>query len=270
MGKIMLEEKRLESHKLISTALENLRPVIKAIESEWSELVKKSGKLPPKLPKKSGKGVPEPYFYYWQVFYYAMRLVDAIRTIRDIQTFLRKFPQPRTYEKHGITPDRWIEYHYSNYVTIVVSLYDIALILTNAVFRLGIPERQCKDDVVTNNAWVTGTPVKSALEHLNKVIQPFRMPRHGHIHRGEVPDIEELEKTEHFDELKLFSVAQLFAIPEAASLRDLADFLYSHESVAIRLNLEAKRKLLERALLALFDALLPIYEAQTSKLKTTG
>jgi hypothetical protein len=162
----MSEEKSLESHSLIQNLMTNLRPVIEAAGKELVKLAEKTGEVR----KKSVTPLPEPYFYHYEVFYYATSLLNAISRLKDIQTYLIRFPQPRTYEKHGITQDKWIEHHYANYVVTVVNLYDIALILTNVVFRLGIPPRQCRDNVVKENEWVKKTQVKPALDHLNRHI----------------------------------------------------------------------------------------------------
>ena len=245
---MMSEKNSLESHKLVRRLITNLEPVIRESADHLAQLAKDSGKLR----NEGGRTLPEPYPYHHEVFRYAQRLLNGVRTMKDVHTYLLRFPQPATYTKQGIGPDRWIEYHYSTYVVTVCSLYDIALILTNVVFRLGIPVRQCKDDIITGNRWVERTRVKSALDSLNGHVKPYREPRNLYAHRGEVPDLE------HLDLLKLLTLVQ----PHAPALVDPGEipYLYDRDSGALRNKIQAECASFEKAISDLFDALLPIYE----------
>lgn len=258
----MSKERSLEGHNLIKSLLTNLQPVLKAAVKEMEQRATKTGTVG----WEGDMSLWRRYSYYYDVFYYSSSLLEAIRKMKDAETYLLRFPQPRTYEKHGLTEDRWVEYHYSNCVTTIVGLYDIALILTNIVFRLGIPPRQCKDDIILRNEWVERTQVKLALDRLNKLVQPFREPRNLHLHQGKMPRL----KRNEFDMLKTISLAQRHS-PQSFPLasREVVDLAYDEESSAIRSNLETKREEFQRAILGLFDALLPIYEAHAKLLQSS-
>ena len=95
-----------------------------------------------------------------------MAILNATERLEICRTFVRRFPSPRTYQKSGIGHHTWLEYHFGYYIILLVSLADVALILTNEVFGLGNQERNCKSDIIKSNDYIRGTKVKTALDAL--------------------------------------------------------------------------------------------------------
>jgi len=247
----MVEANGLGSHSLMQSLLRNLQPVLEVAAEELKRRIAETGEV--RL--KGGMPLPEPFFYHYEVFYYASALLGAIDRLEEAHVYLERF-QP-AYEEHGITQDQWIDYHYSYYVVTAVSLYDIALVLTNVVFRLGIPPRHCRDSIIKRNRWVRTTPVKAALDELYRQVKPYVELRHLLVHRGEMPKLEQI------DLLRLFSFAHRFSDP-LVDPRDLKQ-LYALEVAAVCSGLEIEREQIRQAVRNLFDALLSIYEARAKE-----
>jgi hypothetical protein len=88
-----------------------------------------------------------------------------------------------------------IAYHLENHLIRSVSIYDRALLLTNVVFKLGLPERTCSPETVAKNEHVRATPVSRALRSLELVVKPLREQRNLIVHRraysdGRLHDVE--------------------------------------------------------------------------------
>jgi hypothetical protein len=96
-------------------------------------------------------------FYDNDVFRNAGAAVEAVERLEQIQRLIEAAGKS-SWDGAGLDRHTWIEYHYSYYVVTLVSLTDIALVLTNAVFRLGNLERDCKPDLIARNRWVAQTP----------------------------------------------------------------------------------------------------------------
>jgi hypothetical protein len=252
----MDQKYNLYEHFFWKSLMDNLRPIILQAGEKLIREVETTGEFPR---KKDPEQLLKPYHYNNQLFYHSSNLINSIDRLKDIQTYINKFPG-HTFEKNRITQDKWILYHYSNYVLTTNSLYDIALILTNYVFRLGIPEKNCTNDVVKNNLWVDKAPVKRALERLEAQIQTYRNPRNLHLHRGQLPELEQLNM------LDIMSLAQLESEKPLFPQRDL-NRLYALATKEICKNLEDERLKITEAIWFLFDAFLPIYETFHKKLR---
>jgi hypothetical protein len=164
----------------------------------------------------------------------------------------------------GLDQHTWIEYHYSYYVVTLVSLGDITLHLTNSVFRLGNRERDCKHDLITRNSWVAQTPARTALEALAKLIQPYREGRNLHVHSGRVQPIAEAMRSELLDYLSLFSSAERAGkgvLPSAILQKG-----YSIEIPKISERLDQEQADVAALLVAVFDALYPVYKRESEDL----
>jgi hypothetical protein len=244
-----MSNKKLGSHPLIHLLMNDIKPLTEKAAELLTAVVKKKGRFQ-KIRKPSRLNWPDSYYH--SVFYHGMNLINAIDRLNEIKVFLSSFPTKKRYEKQGVSQDKWIRYHYANFVVTVFSLYDISLILTSFVFRLGIPESKCKTDVIVKNAWISGTKVETTLVELDKIVRPFREPRHLHVHRGQIPELEQL------DELGLISFAQLRSKPivPARTLR----IAYSLAIRDILNNMDPEIEKLTYAIWNLFDALFPTYE----------
>lgn len=82
-----------------------------------------------------------------------------------------------------ITRFDYIVYHIENHLIRSMSVLDRSLLLTNVVFRLGIPEQECRFKVVAHNEHVVRTRVAKSLRSLDALLNPLRSQRNIVIHR---------------------------------------------------------------------------------------
>ena len=239
----------LSGHLFIERLMGDIRPVISS--PHFAENLKKYTLKK----RRTESNLPEPFAYFHGCFHHAGTLMRVADRLEQIRFFMRCFPRRKRFEQRGITQDKWILYHYANFVVTFASAYDIALILTDYVFRLGIQYRQCKTETVRENMWVRATGAKPALVNIEKLIQPYAQPRHLHVHRGEVPDLECL------DEVELISFVNLQTTPPPFHPQILKA---AYRGITREIDATVGKDVLKLrlAIATLFNALLPVYKSK--------
>lgn len=239
----------LSGHLFVKQLLEDIRPVI---SSPYCAERLKTNSL---KKRRTESDLPEPFAYIHGCFYNAGTLMRVADRLDQIRFFMRLFPRRKRFELRGITQDKWILYHYANFVVTYTSAYDTALILTNYVFRLGIQYRYCKTETVRENLWVGATAVKSSLKNIEKAVTPYAQPRHLHVHRGEIPDLECL------DEVELISLINLHVTPAPVPPQILkAAYRVITKDIDARIGKDVLK--LRSAIATLFNTLLPVYKSR--------
>ena len=76
-----------------------------------------------------------------------------------------------------------IVYHIESHLIRVTMVADRSLQLVNVMFRLGLPERECRMSTVAKNQHVLRTPVAESLKSLDKLLNPYREQRNIVVHR---------------------------------------------------------------------------------------
>jgi len=190
----------MASHQLVKQLMDDLKPVFERINPNYKK--QKS------LLSKSPVDVSPSEYYTWNVFSKASAIHDAARRMEHAIQFVGTFPNATGYEKKGITRDKWIEYHFSYFKVNLASIQDLCLLLTNTIFRLGMPERLCSLDSITKNEWVAETDTPKTLRALDKIIEEHRTIRNLHVHRGQVPNISEVLGDDLFSHLSVISFVE--------------------------------------------------------------
>lgn len=262
-----MSERTLFNHPLLENVLENLQPLLKCSIKKLKDYSKKTGKI--RL--QQNQALLEHQFYDLSVFHSLAAILNSLDTLKNARGFIANFPRPRTYEKIGISNDIWIEYHYSYYVVTFVSFLDLALILTNNVFRLGLREKDCKAEIIKNNSWIKNTNVKLALTKLEDIVKPFRELRNFHVHRGQVPRVDQIFDSELYDTLKLISRAK-FSRTDFWDHGDtkILDLAYKQEMKLIVAKLQKDYENLIETIVFLFDELIKKYEEFSKLLHQLG
>jgi hypothetical protein len=248
----------LDSSELSKLLVVNLKPSLEraAKDTEWIE-DKNTGAL---RPKKRPKLSPEES-YSWSSLQHLANIINAFRRLEHARIFINRFPQPRKYEKVGITEDKWIYYHYSFFLTTVVSIYDTAILLVNAIFKLGLNPRECNNNTVVENEHVNKTATYQRMKSLEKIIAPYRPLRNKYVHRNETPRLDYLQFNEIFSALQrdgetkvnVKHIDKLYKISRSMLIEELDEML---------------APLLD-AVLELFNALHPEYQLRSSFYKRT-
>ena len=109
---------------------------------------------------------------------------------------------------------------------------DRSLRLTNEVFRLGLPPRECGIRTVTNNQHLRSTIVRKRLRAIEKVVKPYREMRNTIAHLARYND-HKLKKVE------VYSILQKSEGPPDDSVLELTRHFYKHKA---DLYIDAKRK----------------------------
>jgi hypothetical protein len=253
-------KKKLASHPFAKKVMDKVSPLLAASIRKLQDVAQQG-----KVKSKEKNELWEYEWYGYEVCTHLSAITSGSARLEQSQNFIHTFPRPRSYEKEGIHQSIWIEYHYSYYVITLVSLFDIALILTNSVFRLGNREQDCKAELIMMNRWVRQTSVKRALSDLNELIKPHRKTRNLHVHRGEVPDIASVMKSDELDWLNLCSI--LIQMQDEPNIdRRIIDNAYKGRMKELCEKLQAERDKIHDTIWRLFDGLLPIYDEKSSVL----
>lgn len=264
---------RLLAHPFTLSVLKNQGMILPHL-NDYAARVSQSGQEP-------RLSLPPEMAYHYNVGHYYTSILGTVERIEQVPIFLRRFPNSRFFVQNKITLYRWINYHYTNYLIMSVSLYDIALLLTNETFMLGNAPRHCNESNVAKHKLVRETNVRIALDNLRKAVDDYREPRHLFVHRGHTPPmgfldmiemhefLQEIEEDEFLRETEEESVD---AKPEITNLYDLLSSstirqdLYRHERRRLVAQMSEKSNELVNILLDLFSSLLPIYESTSKQL----
>jgi len=149
-------------------------------------------------------------WYRYEVFQKLSGLFSVLDRIVHAHSFLQVFPMPRTYEKRcEITQDIWINYHFLYYIFSVVSLFDCILILTNAVFRIGLRDRDCKRNAIIKNYWVRRIEFDLTLKKFEPISDKYKGIRNMQLHRGKGKNVADIAKSDTLALLNRASFLQL-------------------------------------------------------------
>jgi len=188
-------------------------------------------------------------------------MLKAFRRLNYVTIYIKDFPKPKSYLRQGVTEYDWIQYHYLVYILSIAGLYDIALKLTNGVFRLGLNERIVNESTVEHNSWVKSTGVSKLLATLRQATSQVKKPRNLFIHGGDLLGLDELGM------LELICMAtKLHATCEypANSIK----YLFQCNIDELTNKMSSQISSLENNVINLFDKLLPVYDFHVSIFKS--
>jgi hypothetical protein len=266
---------KILSHPLVIEVMQNASPLHSMISAKIND----SGKSREGIQKQAHQALSEmrssdhslyiEFAYHDGVFHYTSNLIHAIERLEMTPIFLKRFPRTATFDKNNITIHRWIQYHYSNYLVTMISIYDTALLMVNAIFGLGIDPRKCNDRTVAHHERVKKSRVKNALDGLGIIMQPYRDPRNFFVHRNIIPGLAILDDLE-----------RMRSIEEAGKELNLEAEPVMHPRV-VKLLYNSQRQLLIQEVVqegtkvadsvyGLFDELQPVYAALSAKIKKRG
>lgn len=203
--------------------------------------------------------------YSLSVFKRAMRIEDCFKTLEHAKAYLSHFRTNKRYKEAGIMQVNHINYHYFHYAITVVTIMDVALILTNDTFRLGNPEKLCYFENIVKNSWLRSSNVDKLLNNLRSIVEPWREPRNIFVHRGEKLDRELLTALEGYDILHEKKDKLVTMISSSDVKR-----LYKFELSKIYKEFEQTENPLFNAISELLSQLIPIYSFWRNKLKQTS
>ncbi len=164
----------------------------KIFEHSFGAEVHSSLRKIPNLERREWSELSDAEQYVIDVFMWTARLADSFNRLEHIRAYLAHRRILKQHRESGINRANYIRYHYSNHAATLLGIFDIALILTNNVFRLGLPERQCRSEIITQNCWVRSKGIDKILKKFDSAVEPLRESRHLYLHRGYPRDSEPL------------------------------------------------------------------------------
>ena len=126
---------------------------------------------------------PDEYEYYViEVGHTLAHLLGLCEQMKYAVHFLSSYSQTKKTKESKIKRSDYIRYNIENYLIRTQSLNDRVLKLTNAVFHLGIDQRNCKFDTISKNLHVIATSVPGKLKNLWRILGKYRQERNTIIH----------------------------------------------------------------------------------------
>jgi hypothetical protein len=248
-------------HSLISSAIKNQRIKSGAdIKERTQQVLKQMRSSDIKQYLK--------FHYNNSIFNYVSNLIHALERMEAAPVFLKRFTRSKTYDQSGITIHRWIQYHYSNYIITMTSIYDTSLLLTNSVFALGLEPKKCNDKTVTKSAQVKQTPVSSALNQLGEITKNYKEPRDLFAHRNTIPDLDMLDELESLRFIERVS-DQLPHKQEPIIHPRLVDVLYQSERRKLIQAVKGENERVADTLYTLFTELQIVYDNMHKNIEET-
>lgn len=256
---------KIEEHPLVHSLGAEMIPRLKSVTAE-DLLIKSAKARHARAPK-----LTEEQNYNRYVLWYAWNLVESLRRLNNVKKYMGDFPKPKSYLKQEITQYDWIQYHYHVYIVSIVSLYDIALKLVNAVFRLGLPEREAKASTVEENLWVKSTGVADLLKLLKQATAQHTKQRHLFIHEGDLIKLDEIDENKLYGlfllELYCMALKNNVELPSPISVEMLKNLSKPAVNDLLK-TMSTEIASLETQIVSLFDRLLPVHKFWVSCFKS--
>lgn len=123
--------------------------------------------------------------YDYGVMQWSLYVSEVIYRLQEIIDMTSRRIYKKSKEEKGILLRTWMLYNYEFYTLNYQSILDVSLILTNEVFDLGIPYRDCNEHRVCSNRHLRGTEVNRILGELSKMSEGHRKLKNHLLHRGQ-------------------------------------------------------------------------------------
>lgn len=118
---------------------------------------------------------------------YTLDCFEAIRNVTncieqlhfsiELLSGYRASTSPNSMNRHD-----HIVFAIENYYLRITSVYDRCLRLVNTLYKLGLPERECKNNTIIKNTHVKGSNIEVSLKALDKFTNKFRQFRNSVAH----------------------------------------------------------------------------------------
>lgn len=201
---------KIKEHVLISDLIEELQELLKKTD------IKNPNKAPVLKPFEE---------YSSQVM---KRIGDIVSCIDQLHLSLELLSGFRKGKNKKYNRHDYITFGVENYLIRFSSVYDRCLRLTNYVYGIGLPERECRENTIIKNANIKGTKVAESLKEIQKIRKCYANDRNKIAH------------SESYSDEELFDL-ELFYIVEDEQGFDSSKYRHFYEPDANR-YIAVKRK----------------------------
>ncbi len=228
---------------------------------EIQEVVKQKGSQALLKPDSGHKLSPKQQYEY-NSYYWCKTLVDVFNRLESIRTMTGRSLYKKKNEEKSILLQEWIMYNYEHYAIVYQSILDLASLLTNEVFVLGIPYKKCSYSTICDNTRIAGTGVGAILKKLNNTVRKHHKGKNLLVHRGERIKLPLEPRT--LDAIDVTNMAIKTGI-EVGDLREsVTEFLAIYSRGELITIMEKECREIESQVEELFDKLLPYYRRMRS------
>ena len=250
----------VKDHKLFTELLERAWG---HIQPQIDETIRsKSLKLP--WPRGAGINLSPKQEYEYNCYYWCKNLVEVFDRLENIVNMSNHSLYKKKNEEKSVLLFNWIQYNYEYYVLIYQSIPDIASMLINEIYILGIPRTKCSCGTVCENTRIKGTRVHKLLGKLQKLIDKHRKAKNLLLHQGDEISLPIGLKT--LDIIELTTRAVKHGCEVDADLKDLVQFfLEKNTKEDIIKIMSEERSEIETQVENLYDVLLPFYRIISEK-----
>jgi len=119
-----------------------------------------------------------------KIFNFYNRIKDLVSELRQIEIFLRRFPDSKFYEKNEIDILAYFKYHTEVFYHKIATILDILKLMTNEIYALGIPEKKCTWQELTARLNLKRTPELLVIENYYKSFEHIITARHLNTHQA--------------------------------------------------------------------------------------
>jgi hypothetical protein len=158
---------KLVMHNFFQQLLKDVEPFLKDAKIADVELI-------------NDDVIPEIEHYIRNVHFYAIHLFQLCNQLERAVELLSNF---RFNNKNGISRGEHLTYNVENYIIRLTSLTDRILQTINAVFHLGVNEKDINERVIMNNLKVTMTSLPKSFNEFRKVVGSYKENRNIIVHR---------------------------------------------------------------------------------------
>ena len=241
---------RIETHAFTTTTRERAAPLLTAAIDNLG--ANRGHEAEARAKNRARMNVGDHYLE--AVFRRTLGVLATIEVLYNARRMIKTFPTQLGRGAHGLTRDRWIDYHYGYFTVSLASVLDVSFLLAAAVLRIGLAPKHCTPTVLLAHAAIKGSAVAPALKELRKLLQPATERRNIHLHRAEHAAVADLDQDGFLRNMMLFA-----AVPDAASGSRNSELVHAAWREAVKrivFQLDREVEQVEDALAKVFDALL--------------
>jgi hypothetical protein len=168
----------IDEHKLVRNAMRNSM-------AGWSKIPNFRDLNHEELDSSISRSLDKCLRYDYGVMQWSLYVTEVLYRLQEIIDMASRRIHKRNKEEKGTLLRTWMLYNYEFYTLNYQSILDVCLILTNEVFDLGIPYRDCNKRMVCSNRHLQGTEVNRILGELSKISEGHRTLKNHLLHRGQ-------------------------------------------------------------------------------------
>lgn len=191
--------------------------------------------------------------------------IDRLESIQIYLSFTNSLSQK--LENNQITTEEWLQYHFSNHILTIVSIYDTSLCLFNSVAQLNVSqnlrfENNIRSKIKGNKDY---EGIKLSLDKIKNKVSQYRAPRNSFAHGGQNPHHDEIQVINLMDTYNMWR--QYFKLEDKATTQRRKTEMNWLSITALREELAKETEEICQLVLKFFSALQPIYEQNISNQK---